>query len=414
MTATATSRGAHDHRPVTAVLLALSAVLLMVLPVTPAAAASTTTVDVWFGVQNSECDALRAFPRRVTAPRVATGALEALLAGPTRAERRSAWSHFSRRTEGMLRSVNIRDGVAYVDFADLRAALPPSPEPCGVNSLLTHLDATVTQFPTVHRARYSINGSEATFYRWLGRGVPGTSRITRTRGTLRNQSPIVDLDGAGARVTALRVGRHTGFDRVVFEFTCGVPAYDVRYRGVAGATGSGLPIPLAGTTALEVRMGARTVWPPPDSPQRTFRPARLSTRSPTLRAVGYGGEFEGWSAFGVGLTGRSGFRVLELSNPPRLAIDVAHGAHVRDLRRGHRGPDVADWQLQLNTVQYVFTVTRRPTGGALATDGIFGTRTLRATRTFQRAELIPVTGAVDAATRAAMRRALRRAAQIRP
>jgi hypothetical protein len=311
----------------------------------------------------------------------------------------------------MLRSVVIRHGVAHVDFADLRTALPQPLEPCGPDALLAHLDATVTQFPTVHRARYSINGSEAVFYRWLGRKVPGRSKVTRTRGNLRNRAPISYLDGAGGRLSKIRVGRHARFDRVVFEFVGGVPSYDVRYRGVAGATGSGLPIPLHGTTALEVRMGARTVWPPPDAPHLTFRPRRITVHHPTLRSVGYGGEFEGWSAFGVGLVGRSGFRIIELANPSRLAIDVAHGAHVRVLRRGHRGADVRDWQLQLNTVQHAFRVTRRPTGGPLAVDGDFGARTLRATRTFQGAEHVAVTGVVDSTTRSAMRSALHRAAR---
>jgi hypothetical protein len=34
-------------------------------------------------------------------------------------------------------------------------------------------------------------------------------------------------------------------------------------------------------------------------------------------------EFEGFLTFGIGLQRRVGFRVLELREPPRLAIDVA-------------------------------------------------------------------------------------------
>lgn len=51
---------------------------------------------------------------------------------------------------------------------------------------------------------------------------------------------------------------------------------------------------------------------------------QLTPRLPALRQVRYGNEFEGVSTFAPGLAGRTGFRVLELRNPNRLAIDVAH------------------------------------------------------------------------------------------
>jgi peptidoglycan hydrolase-like protein with peptidoglycan-binding domain len=51
--------------------------------------------------------------------------------------------------------------------------------------------------------------------------------------------------------------------------------------------------------------------------------------------------------------------------------------------------------------------------GRLTADGRFDTTTTRATRTFQRAEGVAVTGVVNAATRGAMYLALRRSAQGR-
>jgi peptidoglycan hydrolase-like protein with peptidoglycan-binding domain len=145
---------------------------------------------------------------------------------------------------------------------------------------------------------------------------------------------------------------------------------------------------------------------------RTFRPLRaLIPGFPTLREVRWGGEFEGLTTFAVGLTGRSGFRVLELSQPSRVVIDVAHGAIVRQLRRGDRGADVRDWQGQLNAVQFgEFATSPSPAAGPLVTDGIFGPRTARATRILQRNEGVAATGVVDAATRRALRRAFGRMA----
>lgn len=389
--------------------------LAMVVPLSAASATDTATVNVYFTSTGSECDATAAFAREVEVPRVLTGAMTQLLAGPTDEERSAgASSFFGPDTAGMVRSVTIRDGVAHVDFGDLRPVIPGASSSCGSTSLLAQLDATATQFSTVRGARYSINGSERTFYAWLQRGVPDSSAVTATRGSLTNQARVADLHGEQATLRRVRVGRHDGFDRIVFEFDGGVPGYSVAYRSVARTDGGGAPIPTPGNTALQVYLLADSVDMQAEGFPFTFTPqGPISVRYPTLRQVRYGGFFEGGTTFGVGLTGRSGFRVLELTGPPRLAIDVAHGVDQRNLRSGHRGADVRDWQERLNTVQFgAFASSPGHPQGRLATDGIYGPRTTRATRAFQRAEAVAVTGVVDSTTRRVMYDALRRSAQI--
>ena len=392
--------------------------LALVIPTTAAAATGTATVDVYFTPVGSECGAVRPYPREVPLPRVLTGAVEQLLAGPTAAERAAGATSFlfDDGTAGMLRSASISDGVAHIDFRDLRTVIPGASSSCGSSSLLSQLDATATQFPTVDRARYSINGSEATFYHWLQRDVPGTSQVTATRGSLTNRRTIADLDGDHATLREVRVGRHDGFDRVVFEFDGGRPGYSVRYLPVARTDGAGQPIATLGSVALQVYLQADSVDLRAEGFPFTFAPTGpITPRYPTLRQVRFGGYFEGGTTFAVGLTGRSGFRVLELTGPTRLAIDVAHGADLRNLRRGDGGPDVRDWQHRLNAVQFgAFASSPGHAQGRLATDGAFGTATVRATRTLQRAEGVADTGVVNAATRNAMYRALRRSAQARP
>jgi hypothetical protein len=397
------------------VWLTILSLLALVVPITAAAATtSTAQVKVYFTTAGSQCDVVQPYTRTVETPAVLTGALTQLLAGPTDEERPATATVFSDATAGMLRSVAIRDGVAYVDFADLRQVIPNASSACGSASLLAQLDATTEQFSTVHRSRYSINGSQATFYNWLQRDVPGESTVTTTLGSLHNTATIQRTTGAEATLRKVRVGRHDGFDRIVFVFDGGRPAYTVRYTGVATTGGAGAPIPAGGTTALQIDLAAHTVDMEAADFPRTFDNAVLTPRYPTLRTLRYGNEFEGLATFGAGLRARSGFRVLELANPTRLAIDVAHGATVRRLDRGDRGADVADWQLQLNTVQHgPFASSTTPALGPLATDGIFGRNTERATRVFQQAEGVDVTGVVNGATRSAMRRALTRAAAIR-
>ena len=53
--------------------------------------------------------------------------------------------------------------------------------------------------------------------------------------------------GALLTVTDMRIGRHDGFDRVVFEFGgTGTPGWDVRYVDAATSQGSGAPIDVDG------------------------------------------------------------------------------------------------------------------------------------------------------------------------
>lgn len=72
----------------------------------------------------------------------------------------------------MLNSAEIFDGVAEVDFKDLREVIPNASSSCGSALLLAQLDATAKQFEEVDRTLYSINGDASTFYEWLQMAVP--------------------------------------------------------------------------------------------------------------------------------------------------------------------------------------------------------------------------------------------------
>jgi spore germination protein GerM len=109
----------------------------------------------------------------VVFPALLRGAVTELLEGPTVAERtRSYGGWFSRRTAGMLRSVRIAAGVAYVDFRDFRRIVPNASSSCGSALLLAQLNRTATQFASVDRTVYSIDGSRREFYEWLQRSAP--------------------------------------------------------------------------------------------------------------------------------------------------------------------------------------------------------------------------------------------------
>jgi hypothetical protein len=126
-------------------------------------------------------------------------------------------------------------------------------------------------------------------------------------------------------LVAIRTGSHDGYDRVVLQFRNDLPSWEVRYvRRVTSESGATLR--LEGEASLFVQVDP--AWghdqdTPPYAPTYTG-PRTLIPRYPTLRQVRWVDDFEGHLTFGVGLRGRVGFRVLELREPSRLAIDVAH------------------------------------------------------------------------------------------
>lgn len=117
-------------------------------------------------------------------------------------------------------------------------------------------------------------------------------------------------------LTGVRHGRHDRYDRVVFDFAGGTPAYRVEYAPLVGV-GTGDPIPMTGPADLRVTFAG---VPSTTVNMRTA----INPGYPTLKQVRFGGAFEGHILAGLGLADRVGFRVLRLSNPPRIAVDVAH------------------------------------------------------------------------------------------
>ncbi len=122
---------------------------------------------------NYDCSAVTPVVRKVQSPRVLTGAIEALLAGPTAEERAAGYdSWFSEEVGWKLASVTISDGVARIDFTEDSPYINNAGTSCGSMSFLGQLDKTATQFPTVDRVVYSIGGDVRVFYEWLQRDVP--------------------------------------------------------------------------------------------------------------------------------------------------------------------------------------------------------------------------------------------------
>jgi hypothetical protein len=131
---------------------------------------------------------------------------------------------------------------------------------------------------------------------------------------------------AGARLTVsdIRIGRHDGFDRVVFEVGGeGAPGWDVRYVDAAGSQGSGEPIDPAGEAILQVTLTGMGY--PYDTGVEEWSSSGPVTGdgTRTVTELVWDATFEGTSVAFVGTTGEAPFRVYLLEGPTRLVVEVA-------------------------------------------------------------------------------------------
>ena len=129
---------------------------------------------------------------------------------------------------------------------------------------------------------------------------------------------------AGAYLTAIRTGQHAGFDRVVFEFSGGLPAYDVTVVQTVYADPKGDEVPLAGQARLRVVFRGASAWCPQPARKTYTGPSVLTPFYPRLLVVSAAGDFEQVLSFGIGLAANGGYHAYTLTGPDRVVLDVSH------------------------------------------------------------------------------------------
>lgn len=142
-------------------------------------------------------------------------------------------------------------------------------------------------------------------------------------------TPEVAGQSATAPVVALRAGRHTCHDRLVFEFDGAVSGYRAEYVPAAAAEGSGAPLAVRGGAIIEV-----TVLAPAQRDGAPTHAIATPAATPlnmggfrTFRDVVSAGTFEGQTTVALGVRARLPFRVFTLAGPAghsRIVVDVAH------------------------------------------------------------------------------------------
>lgn len=136
-----------------------------------------------------------------------------------------------------------------------------------------------------------------------------------------------DATVARTNITDVRVGTHDGYDRVVFEFSDGIPEGSLE-RATPPFThdASGAPIEVEGSSFLRLILRGGTKQT--DSGASSYDgPVDFDPAMPMLVDLIEGGDFEAQSTWYFGLTGEACVRVMTLvgeGGASRLVIDVEH------------------------------------------------------------------------------------------
>ncbi|TNC18026.1 hypothetical protein FHE66_08495 [Georgenia sp. 311] len=137
-------------------------------------------------------------------------------------------------------------------------------------------------------------------------------------GTPRTSEPSGDL----LLPVDLRVGDHEGYERVVIDLEgVGVPGWQTEYVTEAIEDGRGERVDVAGDAILSVYVSGTRY---PHEGEAHYVSQGPVDGSDVIEEVHYLGTFEGLTQLFIGVDGGpADYRVLTLSNPARLVIDIA-------------------------------------------------------------------------------------------
>jgi hypothetical protein len=135
-------------------------------------------------------------------------------------------------------------------------------------------------------------------------------------------SPITCLPQQGgtssrATITDVRVGSHPGYDRLVVEFSGGLPAYKLVAQDPSTFVGpySGKPVSVVGSAGIHLFIYNMDI-PPSFQHGTNLRPGYSVLKQVLVMAV-----FEGQADIALGLGSEACPSASTLSNPYRLVID---------------------------------------------------------------------------------------------
>ncbi|MCY7347809.1 MAG: hypothetical protein LH614_16545 [Pyrinomonadaceae bacterium] len=152
----------------------------------------------------------------------------------------------------------------------------------------------------------------------------GKLKIWTTEKVQRSYWQDFDDDDIAAALCKVRVAKHKGFDRVVFEFDDGKPQYVIQYlpSNIYPPEGGDREIKIAGDVFMVVSIYGMGMVEEMPCLLKSYPKKKLNF--PFLMQIQHGVWSEGIRDFIIGVKGEKPFRVKELRNPSRIVIDFKH------------------------------------------------------------------------------------------
>jgi hypothetical protein len=130
-----------------------------------------------------------------------------------------------------------------------------------------------------------------------------------------------------ALVDRIAVGRHEGYDRVVFQFQNGLPGYRIQYvQPPLKEDGSGNPVSVQGNAIVLVRMDPASGFDlnTGEGVMVYKGPKRIdgsAAGTSVVRELVRTGDFEAVLSWAIGLSDKVDFLVRTTTSPARLIVD---------------------------------------------------------------------------------------------
>lgn len=146
------------------------------------------------------------------------------------------------------------------------------------------------------------------------------AEFTGTAGIIDKKNQVKGV----AVLKEVRAARHGNYDRVVFEFEgAEMPSYHIEYIDKpVRACGSGHVVPLKGDGWLEIRFTPAAAHTEEGKP--TVKNREQSPNFKIIKEMKSTCDFEAEVAWVLGVASPNHYRILELKNPTRLAVDIKH------------------------------------------------------------------------------------------
>jgi spore germination protein GerM len=137
--------------------------------------AQTTTIKVYFSNEKlnpNTDDCNKVFPVTRKTPKttaLAKAALYELFKGPTKDEEAKGYSSISQaESNGILKSIKVKNGAAYVNFDKVvMEQMGNATTSCGGGQYFGMIEKTLTQFRTIKKVYYAVEGNTNDFYEWV-------------------------------------------------------------------------------------------------------------------------------------------------------------------------------------------------------------------------------------------------------